>query len=242
MHRAEFRQKTAGISQHAQNPGNRVPSAEGGEPDVLVALGEPASLSVCHEGNMRIYGNRMSKGFVETDLTGCGRENIPAAHHFCNTGESIIHHHGQLIPKETVAAPQHKIAAVPCGIFSVLSLYKIMEGDGPVRHAETDGRVAQGGQGLDFRGAQMGAGTWIDILRIPEIGGRQGVQHGSGAEAGISETEIRKPLQVLFINLRALRLVENGTVPVKPEQAEILDALLRVFRRASGQVQVLNAQ
>ena len=63
-----------------------------------------------------------------------------------------------------------------------------------------------------------------------------------GAEARIDEPELRQAVHVPLVDFRPLALIKRGLVPVKPQKAQILDALIGQAPGAAGNVQILDAQ
>ena len=99
--------------------------AQSAEAEGIVSFGEAFTLIVEHEGTVIKSGRRVAERAKEKELTKGGANQIRATHDFGDPHGDFIYDAGQLITRDIILPPHHKIAEVmanPSGLFSGRSI------------------------------------------------------------------------------------------------------------------------
>ena len=105
------------------------------EVEVLIALGQAASVMVAQQRDMDEVRRREAEQLIQPDLARRTADEIVPAHDLGHAGQAVIHHDRQLIREHAVRPPDDEVAALLGERFGILAVHAVRECDGSLGHA-----------------------------------------------------------------------------------------------------------
>ena len=159
-------------------------SAEGGDGEGVVALGEANAVPVGEERGVMVGGERGAEGFEDEELAEGGTDEVGAADYFGNTKFGVVDGARELVAGEAVLSPDEEVAEIAAGGGALRAVVSVGERDlAAVGHAEAP--VGREAGGVERRKRRVGGRTPGGGIERLVVVGRGGagvfVRGGEGA-------------------------------------------------------------